>query len=503
MQNSRPEEESFDRNKRRINTPPIEPQEEANEFDDNFGNRVQNYNENGEYRFGNRKGSHGNGREHRFSKQSPYCKPYNGGQQDSVSRNKDSYNGYKNIGSGYGKQLGANNPRYGNAANRNHSTQHPGTFGNYENRGGFNRPNPAENHTRRTANTPEGHALPMQHQYRHRRNIEGTNPVGNTNFRRRYEESYSNRQYKNRLDNHRPSKTRNSPDSVQRRNDAVKKKMPRYLNLMKALHRLDFASPKILEQALRSGVISINGQTTDNLNVTIDKRNDVISAYGSELRIKQENIYVVMNKSRCVAGSYEKSGITVYQSFYYKHRWFFPVGCLDKTAAGIIILTTDKRHCEPQISPISTLEKEYYCKIHKVLSPDEVVGLQKFLDEVLHEDAEAFVVRRNARNMIISVTVTQTSPTKLRAALKRFGVEILSFNRRRVGVFTTDDLPAGAWRRLSQEEIDALNEFAELSARRKSALFGGKGSDADLRQEKASLSLKEKMQTIYRQIFKS
>ncbi|GAB1430489.1 hypothetical protein MASR2M18_13220 [Ignavibacteria bacterium] len=499
MQNSRPEEEPFDRNKRRINTPPIEPQEETNEFDDNFGNRVQNYNENGEYRFGNRNRSHGNGRERRFSQQPPYYKPYNGGRQDSISRNKDSYSGYKNAKSGYGNQAGAEHSRYNGTVNRNQSPQRFDRQRNDSQASG-NRPNPNSSNPYRTANSPERRDLHVQRIYRHRRNSESPNAADRTGFRTQYAKD-TNRPYKSRLDNNRFDKAQSPKIGIKRRSD--KKKTPRPTNLMKTLRRLDFASPKILEQALRSGVIAINGQTIDNRNISIDKKKDVISVYGRELRAKQENIYVIMNKARCVAGSDEKSRATIYQNFYCNHRWFFPVGCLDKTASGIIILTTDKRHHSHDTSPIASLEKEYYCKIHKVLSVEEIAGLQKFLDEILSEDVEMFAVRRNARNMIISVTVTRTPPTALRVALKRFGIEILSFYRHRVGTFTTDDIPAGAWRRLVQEEVDTLNELAEFSAQRKRGVSSGEDNGADLRQYQTSVSLKEKMQSLYRHIFKS
>ena len=278
---------------------------------------------------------------------------------------------------------------------------------------------------------------------------------------------------------------------------------PRPVMLIKALHRLDFASPKIALQAIQSGMIAVNGEAVINPNAMVNRQRDKVSAYGSELRVKQGNIYVVMNKLRSIAGSDEKSGATIYQNFYHDHRWFFPVGRLDKTAGGIVLLTTDRRHKIPGLSPIACLEKEYRCKVHRPVQPEEVAELQKFLDEILGEEAEIFAVRRNARNTLLSCTVMQASPTKLRAALKRFGLEILSFDRYRVGTFTAEELPAGAWRQLSPEEVDALNELAEFSAQR-----AGHGSGEQLPAERQQhdqthSSLKDKMQTLYRQFFKS
>lgn len=279
---------------------------------------------------------------------------------------------------------------------------------------------------------------------------------------------------------------------------------PRPVTLVKALRRLDFASPKIALRAVQSGSVAVNGETVMNPNTPVNRQKDSVSAHGMELRIKHENMYVVLHKMRGAAGSQEEYGRSIYQNFYHPHHWFFPVGCLDKNSSGIIILTTDPQHKAPKVTPITELEKEYHCKVHRAVPPEEVPELQRFLDELLSEDVGMFILRRNTRTTFLSLTVVGATPAKIRAALKRYGLEILSFNRYRVGTFTAEELPAGAWRQLTPDEIVALNEFAIFSAQRnRTASSEAQTPAVAAQQDKEHKSLTEKMQTLYRQFFKS
>lgn len=455
-----------DDNRRQGQYPPRQPYGQR----DNYGNRVQN----------SPRQSYGQRDNYGNRPQNPQRQPY--GQQDNIGNRQD----YPPR-----QQYGQQRDRYPRQYNRPPQT------------GGYNRQDGqrGRDYPPRNYNSNENSARQEQYprrtgQYPPRQERGGYNSGHQQN--RRFDGGNRRDLQQIRQGNDQPQRNRTS--------DAPKNhkaRAPRPVTLIKALRRLDFASPKIALRAVQSGLVAINGETVMNPNMPVNRQKDSVSAHGMELRIKHENMYVVLHKMRGSAGSQEQYGRSIYQNFYHPHHWFFPVGCLDKSSSGIIILTTDPQHKTPKATPMTELEKEYHCKVHRAVPPEEMPELQRFLDEVLSEDVGMFALRRNIRTTFLSLTVVGATPVKVRAALKRYGLELLSFNRYRVGTFTTEELPAGAWRQLTPDEIVALNEFAVFSAQRNRATPDMQTAAVVAQQDKEHKTLTEKMQTLYRQFFKS
>ncbi len=464
------------------------------ESDDNFGNLESNYNSDGNYKNKN-------------NRRNPYNSMKNNRYDSSQSRGSHSL---INATQRYNRNRTNNRQQsQNNTYNRSYSHQQGDNnlnrfqSGNRDNRyANNNRQNYANQRNDANAQIKVGkESYSRQNNYR-------SNASNNhmKNYRKLYNPENNNQEKNNdRNRNNNDRRFQQYKHKNESRRDSRKSGMsPRPITLIKALHRLDLASPKILLQTIQSGVVAINGKTSVNPSELVHYHKDVVTLHGYEQSNKQKEIYAVMNKLRGTAGSKERKGRSIYHNFYQNYRWYFPIGCLDKSVGGIVILTNSSLHRDPSFSPFSALEKEYRCKIHRLLTSEEFDELQKFLGELLQEEAEVFVVRRNKHTMVISITVVETPPQLLRAALKRFDVEALSFDRYRVGSFTMEDLPAGAWRQLMPDEIQSLHEFAMLSHAKMN-----KTVKTDDQQKKHATSdmpnttLKSKVQTLYRNIFKS
>ncbi|MBK9249484.1 MAG: hypothetical protein IPM69_15550 [Ignavibacteria bacterium] len=253
--------------------------------------------------------------------------------------------------------------------------------------------------------------------------------------------------------NRSPYRSKNNKPFKKNKEPLQPKARVKTITLLKALTRLNYASPKICLQHIVDGKVIVNSEAAYNQNLPVAIIRDTIVSDSITLQPKQPGVYIVMNKPRHVSGSMDKQN-SIYQMMHRKKEWNFPIGCLDKASNGIVIITNDRTHKSSSTSPLALLEKEYHIKIHKVLTPKEIAKLELTLCKDLNETIKIDLVSANTRNTVISIA-------------SRNDLETLTFERKSfANLFSTDTLRPGSWRQLNQAEIKELMgdayEFKEL-----------------------------------------
>ncbi|MBI3260404.1 MAG: hypothetical protein HYZ54_13175 [Ignavibacteriae bacterium] len=246
------------------------------------------------------------------------------------------------------------------------------------------------------------------------------------------------------------------PSYKQKNEPLQPKPKVRTITLVKALCRLDYGSPKLCLQQIQSGKVYVNDILAKDQNVPIVPYKEKIVVDGVVVQQKQKNVYIVMHKPRGISGSIDKSD-SIFQMLRHNRGWFFPLGCLDRASSGIVVITNDPSHKDPAKSPFRLLEKEYWVKVHKVLTPKQIAQLELTLCKDLNETVKIDLASANTRNTVISISVFNSTPSQIRTCLKKLDLETMSFERRRFSsVVTTETLRSGSWRQLNIQEIREL-----------------------------------------------
>lgn len=200
-----------------------------------------------------------------------------------------------------------------------------------------------------------------------------------------------------------------------------------------------------------------------NTYVKLDR--DTISVDGRVLQRKTvKPIYVVFNKPHGLIGSKEEYRRTLYSFLSNKRGWFIPNGVLPKSSSGIVIVTNDPEHRNLRRSKLAGLSRDMLFKVHRQVKKTELTKIEKKLRELwLDVDADTKVTlhQKNARNCWIKVAMRRGRITDVTKVLKDVGLEVLSMERQRVGPFSTEALKPGAWHRLTDEEVVALDELTK------------------------------------------
>lgn len=129
----------------------------------------------------------------------------------------------------------------------------------------------------------------------------------------------------------------------------------------------------------------------------------------------------------------------------------FPVGRLDKSSEGLMILTDDGRITERLLSPRFSHEKEYRVTIREDVRPDMLARLSK--GPMLEDGPTKPCVAVSDGAHLVSLTITEGRKHQVRRMLAAVGGTVTSLKRVRIMDIRLGSLPSGAHRKLEHEEL--------------------------------------------------
>ncbi|WP_185877322.1 pseudouridine synthase [Blattabacterium cuenoti] len=125
------------------------------------------------------------------------------------------------------------------------------------------------------------------------------------------------------------------------------------------------ASRRKSDKLIQSGIVEVNNKPIYQLGYTINIDHDVVKFNGEKIVIKNR-IYILLNKPKGFITTtkdkfYRKTIMDLIPNYYYKYK-LFPVGRLDLSTTGILLITNDGI-----LSQMLTHPKYHVQKIYKVI----------------------------------------------------------------------------------------------------------------------------------------
>jgi 23S rRNA pseudouridine2457 synthase len=234
--------------------------------------------------------------------------------------------------------------------------------------------------------------------------------------------------------------------------------------LLKALVSFQWACRNRSLEAIQQGRVILNDVVTDQPNVQVRLDRDVISVDGQVLQRKTvKPITIIFHKPKGLSGSREEGMLSLYSFLSNKRSWYAPAGVLPKTASGIVIISNDKRHRDPDASPVYQLTQDLWIKVHRFVEEKDLATLRTQIADLIEmplEDVEVREGQRNTHTSWIAIEHTWINLPEVSVLLKPLGYEVLSWERRRVGPFTVENLHPGSWYQVPDHHVVALEELA-------------------------------------------
>jgi 23S rRNA pseudouridine2605 synthase len=208
-----------------------------------------------------------------------------------------------------------------------------------------------------------------------------------------------------------------------------------------------------------NGRVRVNGAVIRNPDHWVDLERDRVSLDGKPLQAARKT-YLLMYKPRGYLTTYKdpEGRPTVYDLLPDASPWVVPVGRLDLDSSGLLLLTNDTRFADDVASPERKVAKTYLVKAAHRLSDEQLARLRTGVELADGPTRPARVerVRDSASYTFLEITITEGRNRQVRRMLEAVDSKVLKLVRVSIGPIAIGDLPIGATRELTPEEVKSL-----------------------------------------------
>ena len=230
--------------------------------------------------------------------------------------------------------------------------------------------------------------------------------------------------------------------------------------LQKLLSAAGVCSRRAAETYIAGGRVTVNGRPAE-LGQRADPERDDIRVDGKPLDPRAEHVYLLLNKPRGYLTTLadERGRKTVAELVKDCGQRVYPVGRLDLDSEGLLLMTNDGELMQHLLHPSHEVSKTYHVSVYGPVS-----GAAERLSAITDLEGEPIrparveTLRRTARTAELSVTIHEGKNRQIRRMCAACGLTVKRLCRVREHTLELGDLPAGAWRYLTPDEVLALKE---------------------------------------------
>ena len=230
--------------------------------------------------------------------------------------------------------------------------------------------------------------------------------------------------------------------------------------LQKILSAAGVCSRRAAEGYITAGRVTVNGETAD-LGRRADPETDEICLDGKPIAQKEEHVYLLLNKPRgyVTTLSDEKGRKTVADLVAGCGKWVYPVGRLDLDSEGLLLMTNDGDLMQRLLHPSHEVTKTYVVSVYgEVRGAAQRLGCVTDLEGEKIRPAKVEIIRETGNTAHLYVTIHEGKNRQIRRMCAQCGLTVKRLRRVREHTLELGDLPAGAWRYLTEQELSALKQ---------------------------------------------
>jgi 23S rRNA pseudouridine2605 synthase len=235
--------------------------------------------------------------------------------------------------------------------------------------------------------------------------------------------------------------------------------------LQKVLARAGVASRRKAEEMIAEGRVKVNGQIITELGSKADLERDHIKVDGKLLHAPRKLLYIALNKPKGVVTTVtDPQGRETVMDFIkgVKER-VYPVGRLDYHSEGLILLTNDGEFANRITAARTHVQKTYVVKVTSEITPEQEKQFREGIYLHGKKTAPAQIRLLNHReNPWYEVKLIEGRQNQIRLMFRSFGVLVEKLRRVKVGFLELTGLKPGAWRYLTDREIEKFRRVLKM-----------------------------------------
>ena len=240
---------------------------------------------------------------------------------------------------------------------------------------------------------------------------------------------------------------------------AGKKKVDESIRLNRFIAHCGICSRREADNLISSGQIMVNGKVVTDLGTKVIPGDDV--RYKNKRLRSEKKVYILMNKPKGYVTTVEdphadKTVLDLIGNEKCPER-VYPVGRLDKSTTGVLLLTNDGDLAGKLTHPRYKRKKIYHVFLDRDVTRNDLFGLTGGIDlegEIIAADAVSYADPEDKTQIGIEIHSGQNRV--IRRLFEKLGYKVVKLDRVYFAGLTKKNLPRGKWRFLTDKEISML-----------------------------------------------
>lgn len=228
------------------------------------------------------------------------------------------------------------------------------------------------------------------------------------------------------------------------------------IRINKYLSEIGYCSRRQADKLIEQGRIIVNSKEAV-MGYKVQK-DDVIHVDGEKIKHKKsKRIFIALNKPKGVVcttnAGVEENNIIDFIKF---RERIFPIGRLDKTTTGLILLTNDGDTANKILKTAYNNEKEYLVRVNRPISEDVLKKMSEGVAIVGKKTRKCKVEKLKSTEF--KIILTQGLNRQIRRMCEYFDFRVVSLKRVRIMNIKLD-VKEGKYRLLNDKEISELTNM--------------------------------------------
>jgi 23S rRNA pseudouridine2605 synthase len=230
--------------------------------------------------------------------------------------------------------------------------------------------------------------------------------------------------------------------------------------LQKILARAGVSSRRGAEALITEGRITVNGDVVRELGTKADITTDDVRVDGVRVRPPERPVHLLLYKPKgYVTTRHDPAKRPTVMDLVPAVAGLFPVGRLDVTTEGVILMTNDGDFAERVAHPRYEVARVYHAKVRRVPDQETLARLRSGVTvegERMAVDSARVIEADN--NAWIEVTLHEGKHHEVKRLLEAVGHPVSKLKRVALGPLTLRGLSPGEFRSLTPQEVHALKQ---------------------------------------------
>jgi 23S rRNA pseudouridine2605 synthase len=237
--------------------------------------------------------------------------------------------------------------------------------------------------------------------------------------------------------------------------------------LQKVLATAGFGSRRQCEELITSGRVEIDRKVVDELGTRVDSQTQELRVDGQRVAIPRLKYFALNKPVGIVSTAKDPWARTRVIDLVDDPDRMFTVGRLDKSSSGLILVTNDGDLANRLAHPRYNIAKTYRVT---VVGKPSVQTLRQLRQGIHLSDgrvrAESVrMIRGHESKSVLEVVLTEGRNREIRRMLAKVGHKVQQLTRIAIGSLRLGELPVGAYRELTRDELRRLKKITEGQAK--------------------------------------